>query len=61
MGIQERIKENLLEEIYTDIDRMYEFMEQNFYLYRERHDQVIKQCDRVKEQFSLIVSHSRLS
>lgn len=61
MGIQERIKENLLEEIYTDIDRMYEFMDQNFDLYRERHDQVIKQLDRVKDQFYLIVSNSRLS
>lgn len=61
MSIQERIKENLLDEIYTDIDKMYEFMDQNFDLYNERHDQVIKQLDRLKDQFYLIVANSRLS
>lgn len=61
MGIQERIKENLLEEIYTDIDRMYDLMDQNFDLYHERQDQMIKQLNRLKDQFYLIVNHSRLS
>ena len=61
MHIQEHIKENLLEEIYTDIDKMYDLMDQNFDLYHERQDQMIKQLNRLKDQFYLIVNHSRLS
>jgi hypothetical protein len=61
MCIQERIKENLLEEIYTDFDKMYDFMDQNFDLYTEHHDQVIKQLNRLKDQFYLIAINSRLS
>ena len=61
MSIQEQIKENLLKEIYTDIDKMYDFMDQHFDLSNEHHDLVIKQLNRLKDQFFLIARNSRLS
>ncbi len=61
MGVQDHIKENLLKEIYTDIDKMYDYMEQHFVLSQEHEDLVIKQLNRLKDQFYLIVSNSRLS
>lgn len=61
MSIQEEIKENLLKEIYTDIDKMYDFMDQHFVLSNEHHDLVIKHLNKLKDQFYLIVNHSRLS
>jgi len=61
MSIQEKIKENLLKEVYTDIDKMYDFMEQHFVLSDEHHDLIIKQLNKVKDQFYLISENSRLS
>jgi len=61
MSIQKQIKENLLKEIYTDIDKMYDFMDQHFVLSNEHHDLVIKHLNKLKDQFYLIVNHSRLS
>jgi hypothetical protein len=61
MSIQEQIKENLLKEIYTDIDKMYDYMDQHFDLSTEHHDLVIKQLNRLKDQFYLIANNSRLS
>ena len=61
MSIQEEIKDNLLKEIYTDIDKMYDFMDQHFVLSNEHHDLVIKHLNKLKDQFYLIVNHSRLS
>jgi hypothetical protein len=61
MSVQEKIKEELLKELYTDIDKMYDFMEQHFVLEREHEDLVIKQLNKLKDQFYLIVSNSKLS
>ena len=61
MSIQKQIKENLLKEIYTDIDKMYDFMEQHFILSSEHEDLVIKQLNKLKDQFYLIASNSKLS
>lgn len=61
MSIQKQIKENLLKEIYTDIDKIYDFMEQHFILSEEHEDLVIKQLNKLKDQFYLIVSNSKLS
>ena len=61
MSIQEEIKDNLLKEIYTDIDKMYDFMDQHFILNGEHEKVVIKQLNKLKDQFYLIVSNSRLS
>lgn len=61
MDVQEQIKENLLKEIYTDIDKMYDYMEQHFVLSEEHHDLIIKQLNKLKDQFYLIAANSRLS
>ena len=61
MSVQEKIKESLLREVYTDIDKMYDFMEQHFILTEEHHDLIIKQLNRLKDQFYLIASNSKLS
>lgn len=61
MGVQKQIKENLLKEIYTDIDKMYDFMEQHFILDDQHHDLIIKQLNKLKDQFYLIASNSKLS
>lgn len=61
MSVQEKIKDQLLKEIYTDIDRMYDFMEQHFNLDETHEELVIKQLNKLKDQFYLIVTNSRLS
>lgn len=61
MSVQKQIKENLLKEIYTDIDKMYDYMDQHFVLSSEHEKLVIKQLNRLKDQFYLIVNESRLS
>lgn len=61
MSLQEQIKANLLKEIYTDIDKMYDFMEQHYVLSNEHHDLIIKQLNKVKDQFYLISENSKLS
>lgn len=61
MSIQKQIKENLLKEIYTDIDKMYDFMEQHFILSEEHESLVIKQLNKLKDQFYLIATQSKLS
>jgi hypothetical protein len=61
MSIQEEIKENLLKEIYTDIDKMYDFMDQHFILSDEHEKVVIKQLNKLKDQFYLITKESSLS
>lgn len=61
MSVEIKIKENLLKEIYTNIDKMYDFMEQHYVLSDEHHDLVIKQLNKLKDQLYLISSNSRLS
>lgn len=61
MSVQEQIKENLLKEIYTDIDKMYDFMAQHFILSSEHEDLIIKNLNKMKDQFYLISTNSKLS
>lgn len=61
LSVQEKIKENLLKEIYTDIDKMYDYMEQHFNLSDDHEKLVIKQLNKLKDQFYLIVKESPLS
>lgn len=61
MSVEIKIKENLMKEIYTNIDKMYDFMEQHYVLSEEHHDLVIKQLNKLKDQLYLISSNSRLS
>lgn len=61
MGVETKIKEELMKEIYTNIDKMYDFMEQHYVLSDEHHDLIVKQLNKLKDQFYLISSNSRLS
>jgi hypothetical protein len=61
VGVQEQIKANILNEIYTELDKMYDSMQQRFVLSNEHHDLIIKQLNKVKDQFYLIAQNSKLS
>jgi hypothetical protein len=61
MSVEAKIKEELLKETYTNIDKMYDFMEQHYVLSDEHHDLIIKQLNKLKDQFYLISVNSRLS
>ncbi|MBU0632181.1 hypothetical protein KKA17_06030 [bacterium] len=61
MNVEEKIKENLLKEMYTNIDRLYDYMEQHYILSDEHHTLIIKQLNKLKDQFYLISQNSKLS
>lgn len=61
MSIQEQIKENLLKEIYTEIDKLYDFMEQHYVLSSEHEAVIIKQFNKLKDQLYIISEQSALS
>ncbi len=61
MSVQEQIKTKLLQEIYTEIDKMYDFMAQHYVLSSEHEALVIKKLNQLKEQFYLISQESKLS
>jgi hypothetical protein len=61
MTVQEQIKANILKEIYTDIDKMYDSMQQRFILSDAHHDLLIKQLNKLKDQLFLISENSKLS
>jgi len=61
MAVSDKIKENLMKEIYTNIDKLYDFMEQHYVLSEEHHDLVIRELNKLKDQFYLISSNSKLS
>ena len=61
MAVSDKIKEELLKEMYTNIDKLYDFMEQHFALSNEHHDLIIRELNKLKDQFYLISSNSKLS
>ncbi|HHH72800.1 MAG TPA: hypothetical protein ENL04_03145 [Sulfuricurvum sp.] len=61
MGVSDKIKEELLKEMYTNIDKMYDFMEQHYVLSDEHHDLIIRELNKLKDQFYLISTNSKLS
>lgn len=61
MSVQEQIKQKLLNDIYGDIDKMYDYMQQHFILSDANHDLIIKQLNKVKDQFYVIALNSKLS
>ncbi len=61
MSIQEQIKENLLKEIYTEVDKLYDFMEQHYVLSNEHETLIIKQFNKLKDQLYIISEQSPLS
>lgn len=61
MSVQEKIKEELRKEVYGNIDKIYDFMEQHFILDDQHRDIVVKQLNQLKDQFYLISLNSKLS
>jgi hypothetical protein len=61
MSVQTKIKENLIKEIYTEIDKMYDFLEQHYLLSEEHRSLVIKHLNKFKDQVYLISENSKLS
>lgn len=61
MSIQEKIKEEILNNLYGEIDKVYDSMEQRFILSEEHHDLIIKQLNKLKDQLYIIAVHSKLS
>ena len=61
MGVSDKIKEELMKEVYTNIDKLYDFMEQHYALSTDHHDLVIRELNKLKDQFYLISSNSNLS
>jgi hypothetical protein len=61
MSVQKQIKENLIKEIYTDIDKMYDFVEQHYILSEEHRSLIIKHLNKFKDQVYLISENSKLS
>ena len=60
-SVEEKIKENLLKEMYTSIDKLYDFMEQHYNLDDEHHTLIVRQLNKLKDQFYLISQNSKLS
>jgi len=61
MSVQKQIKANLIKEIYTEIDKMYDFVEQHYILSEEHRTLVIKHLNKFKDQIYLISENSKLS
>jgi hypothetical protein len=61
MNVQKQIKANLIKEIYTDVDKMYDFMEQHYILSEDYRSLVIKHLNKLKDQIYLISENSKLS
>jgi hypothetical protein len=61
MSLQNQIKQNLIKEIYTDIDKMYDFIEQHYLLSEEHRVLIIKHLNKFKDQVYLISENSKLS
>jgi hypothetical protein len=59
--MQDKIKEELLKEIYGNIDRLYDHLEQHFELSSAHEELAIRELNKLKDQLFLIVTHSKLS
>ena len=61
MSVEEKIKEKLTKEIYTNIDKLYDFFAQHYILSNEHETLLIKQLNKLKDQLYLISQNSKLS
>lgn len=61
MGIQEDIKSELLKELNTDIDKLYDFIDLRFSLDDEHVDRLIRELNRLKDEVYTVVNESELS
>ncbi|MFH0709757.1 MAG: hypothetical protein V2A75_06070 [Pseudomonadota bacterium] len=59
--VHEKIKEQLMVEIYASIDRIYDSIEQHFELDETRRDNVIKHLNTLKDELYFVVQTTPLS
>lgn len=60
-AIEAKIKDEVMKLAYGSIDELYDYMDQHFDLEKEHQDIIIRQLNRLKEQFYLIAENSRIS
>ncbi|MDP3265721.1 MAG: hypothetical protein Q8M39_02720 [Sulfuricurvum sp.] len=61
MSIQEKIKAELLQEAYANIDRIYDSIDQHFILDEPRRDNVIKHLNILKDELYFVFKTTPLS
>ena len=60
-GVQDKIKAELMVEIYANIDRIYDSIEQHFDLDDSRRSNVIKSLNTLKDELYFVVQTTSLS
>jgi hypothetical protein len=60
-SVQDKLKAELMVEIYTNIDRIYDSIEQHFDLDETRRDNVIKSLNTLKDELYFVVQTTPLS
>lgn len=61
MKIQEQIKEELLKELYSNVDNIYDFMEQRYDLDKHCNDAMIKKLNELKNVIYKVSQFCELS
>lgn len=60
-GVHDKIKAELMVEIYASIDRIYDSIEQHFELDETRRDNVVKSLNTLKDELYFVVQTTPLS
>lgn len=61
MSIQEQIKEQLLKELFSNIDNIYDFMETRYEMDKHCNDAIIKKLNELKDIVYKVSNLSNLS
>ncbi|WP_428026035.1 hypothetical protein [Arcobacter sp.] len=61
MSIQEKIKEQLLQEVFSNIDNIYDFMETRFDMDEHCNEDIIKKLNELKDVIYKVSNLSNLS
>jgi ubiquinone/menaquinone biosynthesis C-methylase UbiE len=61
MSIQEKIKEQLLQEVFSNIDNIYDFMETRFEMDKHCDEDIIKKLNELKDVVYKVSTLSDLS
>ncbi|WP_428023312.1 hypothetical protein [Arcobacter sp.] len=61
MSIQEKIKEQLLQEVFSNIDNIYDFMETRFDMDEHCNEDIIKKLNELKDVVYKVSNLSNLS
>ncbi len=61
MSIQEQIKEQLLKELFSNIDNIYDFMETRYEMDKHCNDAIIKKLNELKDVVYKVSNLSNLS